>query len=822
MKSAFGQLKAYPGRFVAVCLAIVIGVGFTVTTLVFTSSFNAALTQSVGAEYTGVDVVVTPDYDQKIETATLSQVPGVALVQPRYRSYGRFAADSSRGYVKINTVPKDQRLRWYGLRSGVWPMGSGEVAVDLSTAERNGLSLGSTLTVTGSDEIPRPVLVVAILDTSSSAIAGTGDEFYAAAELGMALTRNIPSSFDIVAAPGVSPEALVAPLQAIAGPNATVETGEAASNDVVKNIIGDSNVLAMILLTFAAIAGLVAAIVIANTFTILLAQRQRQIALTRCIGATAGQVRRTVLAEAAMIGVIGSVLGVGMGIAVGKLATALADIGSAAFTVEWIGIGIAAALGVLVTVVAAVAPARRAMRIAPIAALSPVPTSEEAKRSGRFRTITGGLLMLGGGAALVGGIMLPALAVSVLGGAVSALGILLLLRSALPFVLRRIGSLAAIAGVPGKLAATNTIRNPGRAAATCTALVIGVGLIVTLQVASASARSSTDASLAEQYPLDLSVTAIWNSGEPESSQPQAIAATLADQLDSIDGLSAVGVLGGQIDIPIGPDKTNVMAYGATGEQYQSVLNIGPMQRGALYVPSWMIADGLEVGQNVTLEGPGGTLNLSVVQSEVAGSFPNSAVVMSAEDLTMLVPDASVAAIWGQLSDVGQANEVIGEVKPLLADYPDLYVGGGAPERASIDEALSTILAVATALLAVAVVIAVVGIGNTLGLSVIERTRESALLRALGLRRGQLRLMLGVEAALLALVGTVVGVFFGVLYGWSGAAATFNQAGQTVVLSLPWAELGLVLVLALVAGVLASVLPARRAAKATPTDALAEV
>ena len=187
-----------------------------------------------------------------------------------------------------------------------------------------------------------------------------------------------------------------------------------------------------------------------------------------------------------------------------------------------------------------------------------------------------------------------------------------------------------------------------------------------------------------------------------------------------------------------------------------------------------------------------------------------------------MPDAPTLAVWAALEPGADLETVTAELNRMIAAEPDLTLGGSAPERAAVAIALGSIITLATGLLAVAVIIAIVGIGNTLGLSVIERTRESALLRALGLHRRQLRLMLAVEAGLLGIVGAAIGVLAGIGYGWIGAASAFGEAGEAVVLDIPWLQLGMVLGLAVVAALVASVLPARRAATATPTQALVEV
>ncbi len=828
MPTALASLRAYPGRFIAVILAIVIGVGFAVATLVFTATFTTELTRSVGAAATGVDVIAEPsrsgDAAAAFDRTLFSNILGVASAEPVYRGYARFSAERARGGLDIDTVTVNPALRWVTVGTGTWPTGDSQIGVEQDTATRNGLSLGSVLTLTTPAGIDHSVTVVALIDTGSSRLAGlsgAGDRAWAAPGLAAALAEGQLSQIDLLASPGVDADTLAANARIALGAGFDVRTGTEVAKGQVAQAVGSAKTLPMILLTFAAIAGLVASFVIANTFTILLAQRQRQLALMRCIGAGVGQLRRSILTEATAIGVIGSLTGAALGILVGRATLGIADLHADNFTVQPVGITMAVLIGVLVTVLVALAPSARATRVSPLAALSPVPTAAQARRAGRIRTVLGVLLLLGGGAGLAAGVILPALLVAVAGGAVSAVGVLLLLRSTLPPVLRVLGRTGGLAGIPGRLAAANAIRNPGRAAATSSALVVAVGLIVMLQVAAASARTSLNAALSAHFPLDISVTVA-----PESwvaGQIGQLPVGLVDGLAGVDGLSAIALAGSTTTLTLGNDSgATMMVLLGVPDPIGPIIRSAPLEPGTVAVPDWMFrADNLTVGDQLTFTRNAGSVTLRVVESRLANG-PGMTAVTTAADLAALDPAAGPAAIWGRVAEMDHANEIIARINPLLAAYPSLELTGNAPDHAAIDDSLSTMLLVATALLAVAALIAVVGIGNTLGLSVVERTRESALLRALGLRRGQLRLMLGVEAALLAGVGALVGIGIGVGYGWIGTASAFGELGVPPVLDLPVAKLTLVLGLALAAGVLASVLPARRAAMAAPTDALAEV
>ena len=261
------------------------------------------------------------------------------------------------------------------------------------------------------------------------------------------------------------------------------------------------------------------------------------------------------------------------------------------------------------------------------------------------------------------------------------------------------------------------------------------------------------------------------------------------------------------------------AFGPTTEQFDGVRNGGDLLPGQIAVPDYLLESGeLRPGDPVTVREGRTEVTLVVTARQITD---DGSVVMLRQDLLRLDPSPVIRSVWAKFAAGAAPNQVLGKVNRMLAPYAAVTVSGSAVSRAETADLLHTLVTIALALLAVTVAIAVIGIGNTLGLSVIERTRESALLRALGLRRRQLRSMLAVEAGLLALVAAVVGTLFGVIFGWAAVAAAFGQAGQPVAFDVPAGPLVLVALGAVVAGVLASVLPGRRAAGATPTQALVD-
>ncbi len=820
LRAAVAELRAHPGRFLALALAIVLGVGFAAATVVFTGSFDAALGRSVAAQVSRVDVVVTVA-EGSPDLTELRATPGVLSVEPAITTETGFTSATSRGRIELTNIPIDPDRRWYTLESGRWPVGSAEMAVAKGIATRNSWELGSVVTL--GDAAARQVTVVALLSTSLSASADSVDTGYGTVDLLSSIPGYASTSAYLRTAPGFSTDEVAAAINAAGAESAggksagagsadaessgamTARTAAQVTAEAVRNAGNGTSVINVILLAFVALAGLVAAMVVTTTFTILIAQRRRQIALLRCVGATGDQVRRSILAEVALVAVAGSTAGVAVGIGIGRVACAVAGIDAADFRLPAGRLLLAAGIGMVVTAVAAVAPIARAMRIPPMAALRTDEGVERLQRVGRLRVSSGLLLGLAGAGLLAGGVHRSDLAMATLGGAVTAVGVLILLPVALPRVLTAFSGLGALFGAPGRLGAQNLLRNPARAGATCTALVVGVGAIVTLLVASSSAQAGADRAVGASNVLDLQLSA--TGGLP---------AAVTQALSHIDGVAATAqVLGSQVQL----DGNDYTAFGPTADQFQQVRNGGELRPGQIAVPGYLLQSGeLQPGDPVVVRSGRDEVTLTVAAKPITD---DGSLVMLRQDLQRLDPSAGVRSIWAKFVAGAEPNQVLGEVNRVVAPYAAVTVSGSAVSRAATAELLHALVTIALALLGVTVVIAVVGVGNTLGLSVIERTRESALLRALGLRRRQLRSMLAVEAGLLAVVAAVVGTFFGVLFGWAAVGAAFGQAGAPAVLSVPIGPLGLVFVGAVVAGVLASVVPGRHAARATPTQALVD-
>lgn len=840
---ALAQLRATPRRFVAVTVAILIGAAFVSATGVFSATYRAAVADAAAAGFRTADVVVVPTgdagYDPTAATAlieTVRDVPGTAAVIPIVQTFPQYTSEGSRGWMHLRSLPDDPERRWMSLTGGRWAQGPGEVVLTRDTAERGNLPIGSALTIQGypqvtsdgtdeappaADATPRATATVVGLVDGAGAPGGA-NVGYAPGSLLTALFPGVTASSLLVTGAGDA-EALARAIGGATAGRAEVQTAAAASAASATAAEQQVRVLGDVLLGFAVVAIVVAMIVIATTFTTLIAQRRRQIGLLRCVGATREQVRTQVLLEAAVLGAIGGVLGVLVGVA-GGFAVALAfGVSSAGLAVDGGALMVTAAAAVLVTAVAAWMPSATAMRVAPLAALRPADSdATAASRQSRARMSIAVLLAAPGLAALVHGATSGGFELALLGGAATAAGVLLLSRTFLPPLIGVLGAVGRLAGVPGRMAVGNLLRNPGRTASSGTALMLGVGLIVTLLVGSASAAATLDRELTDRYPVDLTLAGVDGALGPQASG-------LAAELAGVPGVGTVVTI---------PGTTATLSLSAGGQQIDDTVTVlgapfSGVPAPVRPVPGEVLVDldqwgitGPVTGWTARLIEPDGTmsaaLDVRAAPVGLAGPAAGLGVVVDAATLHQLAADAPATVVWATIADQTRSTEIVAAVNRLVADDAAVQVGGAAPIRTSEHDTLGQILLLAIGLLAVAVVIAVVGIANTLSLSVVERTRESGLLRALGLQRGQLRRMLAVEAVLLAVAGTLVGVLAGLLFGWAGASAAITSAGESLVLDVPWLQLAAVLAGAVVAGLLACVLPARRAARTAPVAALVDV
>ncbi len=624
----------------------------------------------------------------------------------------------------------------------------------------------------------------------------------------------------------------------------TVRTLDEQAEWTIASVTDDAQTLTIIGLAFAAVALVVAALVIANTFQVLVAQRTRLLALLRCVGADRSQLRQSVMIEALLLGVVASAAGLvgGIGLVQGALVVLRrtwpgVPLPATASLTVWT-VAIPLLLGVAVTVVASLSPAHAATRVSPLAAMRPADAPHLSDRGGRTRASWAAALVLGGGALLAAGVALATrlplketLVLGLLGGAVSFVGVLL---SAVFWAPRLVAAVARpLARRPAiRLAGANSARNGRRTAATSAALLIGVTLVVMMATGAATARSALKHRLDAEYPYDVSV-----SSRPDAETPSPLPESLVRQLEETNGVAdSLLLTSAYVDIaaPDGRGWTYSGALGMTPADGERVLR-SPDQVAGLTDGTVVIgqdvadASGLTEGDDVRVRastviddagdevpGRGTPVDLRVHVT----SLPGYDVLLTPATLAKVSTDAAPAVLWLRLGDGAETGDTVALLDTAASGSgTPVYLEGTATRRAAYQGVIDTMLSLVVGLLAVSVVIALVGVANTLSLSVIERRRESATLRAVGLTRGQLRASLAAEGMLIAGVGAVVGAVIGTGYGWVGARTLLASVGPTPV-TVAWREIGLVVLIALVAGFVASVVPARSAVRTSPVEALA--
>lgn len=829
LRVALSQLTTHARRFVAVGLAVMLSVAFLATTLMVSASTQASLGSSLGETYRKADLIASPG-TTPLEQAAIASVSGLAGVSAAYgqqTAFTAFAVGGEEVSGRVRNLAPDA-LEPSILESGRYPQSASEVAVDADTVKRYGLQTGRQLELKAGDGSTTVSLTV------SGVLVPSNDPFASALPQLLAQTPAVSTlagdgqsleAIQVVLADGDGDAAakgqLASALAKVGAGDAVLRTATEQVTYQVAQFSSGKDELTVILLAFAGVALVVSALVVSNTFAVLVAQRTRELALLRCLGAGRSQIRGSVLMEALLVGAVSSAAGVlaGAGLMYALIAWARSqpDMAFATLAVPASAIVTGLIVGMVLTVLAALVPARAATAVAPLAALRPADPAALTNSRGRLRLIGGMLALLGGAAALGFGAAGNQLLVALAGGALSFLGVLLCATLFVPRLVAFAGRLAAPSGVPGHLAARNAVRNPGRTSVTAAALLIGVTLVALMMTGASSARLAFDQVLAQNYPVDMAVLAA--PGSPKSQVEAARA---------IDGVKAAALL---------PEAGTVKLDGADVPVYSLAASDAAVLRdstlkpepGKIYLPEGSPAT------PVTMTVGGNTLQLEPMVLKTR----NMAPLVDSRTLSLvpgaLVPGASLpgasadgpaasgggAALW-LLLDKEISGDAVRDVQQSVATalgVPAASVSGAAIERVTFNEIIDVLLLVVTGLLGVAVVIALIGVANTLSLSVLERTRENSLLRALGLTRGQLRGMLAIEAVLVAGVAAVLGTVLGIVYGWLGAKSALGSVAD-VVPAVPWLQLLAVFGVAIVAGLLASVMPARRAARLSPVEGLA--
>jgi putative ABC transport system permease protein len=807
LRQALAEVRHHPGRFVSTILAVAISVAFLAGSAVMVATEAGSEGRALNVPIAGADLVV--DNAGVGTSAKLAGFAGVIAAAPVLQLTEPVTVGTRSEIVSLYGVPPEP-LRWSKLVAGHWPDQADEIALSRGTAERLAVALNSRVEGASS-----PLTLVGLTDEPSTLFVKTG---YAATsrfqQAGM--DPATAGRWVVKLAPGADARTLAADLQS------SLRTGDSAvivavAEDVrqasIKELAGQFEIFTNLLWAFAAVAMVVGMITIANTFSITLAQRRRQIGLLRAVGASGVQVRRRFLAEAVILGLVGSALGLGAGIGLAAAGSAYTGALFWGIALPWPQLAIAFAVGVLATLAAAWLPILRGTRVLPLEALQPVPAADEQRRSSTLRAVVCGLLLLAGAGLAVFAVSGNRLGffAAVAAGALIALGVLFGAPLFVPGLLRLTGRLVKRWGTVAALAARNAERNPRRATATATALMLAVGLIVTLQVATASTRLTMLDEIERRNPVDVAVSWFGTDGAP-APVPEAVSSRLG---------MAPGVTGSVLLSAVTAEVTD-----DSGTYDRSVIGNDPSMTVVTGVATTVRDDQIlldrfsaaSAGRTLTLKAGRERIALSVVVSPMAGQ---GGAIVSKATLARLGTAVPGAVQWLSVPDRSRAVDTMVAVTKAVGN--EGQVSGSIMEAATIQQVLDILLAITTALLGVAVLIALIGVSNTLGLSVLERTRESALLRALGLQARSLRGMLTIEALQVTLVGVLVGLVAGAFFGWLAVTSLgrTSQVGE-IRFAVDVPQTLSMLGLAVIAAALASVLPGRRAAKAAPTEALADI
>ncbi|MBV9603616.1 MAG: ABC transporter permease [Solirubrobacterales bacterium] len=834
-------LMARKLRLALTALAIVIGVTFVTGTLVLGDTLNRTFNNLIGNVYQHVSFEIRGQAAFKgnspadvIGTADRKPVPASIAAEVRRLSGVAYVFGTAGGYAQLvardgssidDGTGKDlgfafdpnQQLSPFRLVAGRAPTSAQDVVIDKATATKYHYSLGDPVRVLLPDGARTFKVAGMVTFGNDDTLAGdTLAGFAQSTAQSLFHSRGHYDAINVLAAPGADEVALQQAITRLLPAGVEVVSGQAVANQLSSAVDNELSFLSTALLIFALISLFVGGFTIFNTFTITVGQRTRELALLRVVGASRRQLRRSVLGEAAVIGLGASLIGLGLGVVAALGLKALLgafgiSLPSAPLVFEARTVVVALAVGVGVTVISAVVPARRAVRIPPVAALAEH-GEDEIVAPRRRRVRAGVVLGLSGTVAVLAGVSGANVKLVGLGSvAVLVARALLAPLAARPLagVLGR--PLRAMFGTPGRIGRENSMRNPQRTAQTSAALMIGIGLVSTIAVLGASLSSSASHQVDSAVNADYLIT---SSGAFSRSVPAAVS--------RLPGVTATTtVYRGQFEVrrslsslaavtPANlPQTVNLHVIDGSGE--------AALAAGQLLVDATTArTDHLHVGSTVPVRfaqtGPADMRIGGIYETNpLIGSYVTGERFFVANFDNPLPGGVLVKAAPGVSGLGAQLNQ-------RLAAYPNLTIQTRAQFESQQKANINQLLGLVYVLLALAVVIALIGIVNTLLLSVFERTREIGLLRAVGMRRGQVKAMIRSEAVIVALVGAVIGVVVGTGLGLALASALRNSGVTNVAVPVP--SLVAFVVLSAILGLIAATWPARRAAKLDVLRAIA--
>ncbi|GHF77614.1 ABC transporter permease [Streptomyces griseosporeus] len=837
-RTALRNVLAHKARLLMTVLAVMLGVAFVSGTLVFTNSLSTALQNSSAKGFDQVDVAVRPE-GREDKGDTVGKTPELtqALLDRSARVPGAASAFGVvRGFTAL--ADKDGKLvgggfqseggnYWgtkdprYPLVSGHAPSGRGEVLIDSETAKRAGYKVGDRVRMSVDGPVLTPTVTgVFTTDDGNVAAGGSLTLFDTATAQQLFGKPGTYDEIDVTAAAGTSQTALKAALDR-ALPKDTVETttGKQLADDQAEIIASSMSGLKQGLLVFAGIALFVGTFIIANTFTMLVAQRTKELALLRAVGASRRQVTRSVLVEAFVVGAVAGVAGLVAGIGIGAGLKALmgtlgATVPDGPLVVSPGTVATALVVGVVVTMLAAWLPGRRAAKIPPVAAMSSVHAKATTKSLVLRNTI--GALFSAAGVAVV-------LAATSMDGsdgqAPMGFGAVLLIIGV--FVLTPLLSRPLIAaaapvlrafGVSGRLARQNSVRNPRRTAATASALMIGLTLITGMTVMAGSLQTSIDKMASAAIRADY-VVSMANGNELSPDVERTLRKT--------DGVTLTSPLR---NAPSRIDGQTEYLTGVNGAAIGRLTDL-TVEEGSFTVGGDRVvvddetakSHGWTAGSHFTVHYEDGKAQQLTVAGVYRGNDMIHGIMLDTARLAPHQRDAADMQVMVKTAD-GASGAVKDRLEKALGSNPAIRVQDKKDISNEIAKMFTLMLNMLYGLLAMAVIVAVLGVINTLAMSVFERSQEIGMLRAIGLERTGIKRMVRLESLVISLFGGVLGIGLGVFFGWA-AGELLGTRMPTYELVLPWGRMAAFLLLAAVVGVLAALWPARRAARLNMLQAI---
>ncbi|MCP1386987.1 ABC transporter permease [Corynebacterium sp. TA-R-1] len=848
-KVSLRNIGAHKLRLALTVLAVVLGTAFIAGSMMFTNMLERTFDSAVATQYKNADAVVEPGEDSssvpadaadditKLPTVERANLVGSTTIVAATTDETAIQTRQGRASAAVYYGPDDNVALAPEIIEGRAPEPGNtpaEAVLNANGAEFYGIEMGQELIIVDTGGRERYTVTgfyddETVQETSLSFLLPEADyrEFYVAPDTVPGLLLAGPE--------GTDPQTLTDEI-ASAHPELEVRTGEVAAEETSKSVREALSFVSYFLIAFGLVGLLVGTFLIANTFSMIVAQRTKEFALLRALGASRGQVTRSVLAEAVIVGLLGSVLGVAGGAGLVALIKQVMQRYNMDLPAGGIGFALDTAIvpivaGVIVTVISAWAPARQAGRVQPVEAMRA--SESAAPQPLRKRTLAGAALIAAGIAAAVGALLwedgATADRASLVGvAAVAVIAGIFLAGPAMSLpVVPPLGRLiGAPFGTVGRLASTNTQRNPRRTSATAFALMLGIALVTIIGMLGASMKHSVDTVAENEVGAEYVLA-----GPDMAAFP--IPRDLMERLPEVDGVGAVAAyteaaitVDGEYSATLGEFGSTTVLYGDPGDLITLEMAEGSssLDGNTVIAPrAWAEERGWKVGDTVTIAAPG--ISPLTVEATVGGIFEESsmlpAVVVSADAATQILPPGAVNIIMLGVSGDGtvDSDQLRANLEAEVKQDIVVQVKSKDDISGEVLDLIDQMLFILYALLSLAVVIAVLGIVNTLTLSVIERRQEIGMLRAVGTHRRQVRIMIILESVQMAFFGAVLGVLLGLGLGWTFLTVLADQGLEQIV--IPWGLVAQMLGGSVLVGILAALWPANRAAKTPPLDAIAD-